>query len=106
VNAGESFLLDLFTEPRQNSIRRGFFFDAKGKIAMSIATKRRFEFVSGRSNKFWEVTVSGNEVLVHFGRNGTNGQSSRKSFADKTAAEKYADKLIQAKVAKGYVEVK
>lgn len=68
-------------------------------------TKRRFEFVAGSSDKFWEVTVSGNEVLVRFGRNGTNGQSSAKTFADDAAAKKHADKLIIEKTGKGYVEV-
>ena len=49
--------------------------------------------------------VKGKEVLVHFGRNGTNGQSSTKSFADAAAAQKHADKLIVEKTGKGYVAV-
>jgi predicted DNA-binding WGR domain protein len=68
-------------------------------------TKRRFEFVAGTSDKFWEIDVKGNEVLVRFGRNGTNGQSSTKSFGDDAAAKKHADKLIAEKIAKGYVEL-
>ena len=66
----------------------------------------RFEFSGGGSDKFWEVSVNGNEVLVRFGRNGTNGQSSTKTCADTAAAEKHKDKLILEKVGKGYVEVK
>jgi predicted DNA-binding WGR domain protein len=72
----------------------------------TTGSKRRFEFVAGGSDKFWEVSVSGCDVVVCFGRNGTNGQSSTKTFADNAAAEKHAEKLIRAKVGKGYVEVK
>ena len=34
------------------------------------------------SHKFWEISVSGQEVTVRFGRNGTNEQSNVKNFAD------------------------
>ena len=30
--------------------------------------KRRFEFVGGSSDKFWEIGVNGSEVEVRFGR--------------------------------------
>ena len=68
-------------------------------------TKRRFEFVGGASDKFWELSIDGNEVLVRFGRNGTNGQTSTKTFADADAARKHAEKLVREKLAKGYSEV-
>ena len=58
-------------------------------------TPRRFTFVGGGSDKFWEIDVSGREVSVRYGRNGTAGQSITKSFADAAAAQKHADKLIQ-----------
>ena len=35
--------------------------------------KRRFEFVSGSSAKFYEVYVSGNRVEIRFGRIGAAG---------------------------------
>jgi predicted DNA-binding WGR domain protein len=76
-----------------------------GEVTMPTTnTKHRFEFVAGSSDKFGEIEVKGKEVLVRFGRNGTNGQSSTKSFADEVAAKKHADKLIAEKIAKGYVE--
>ena len=79
----------------------------QGEINMpSISTKRRFEFVSGSSDKFWELSVGGKEVVVRFGRNGTDGQSSTKTFADNASAEKHAQKVIRDKIAKGYKEVK
>jgi DNA ligase-1 len=78
----------------------------KGKSTMpSTSSKLRFEYVAGRSDKFWEIQVTGKETLVRFGRNGTNGQSSAKSFADEAAAQNHADKLIAEKTGKGYVEV-
>jgi predicted DNA-binding WGR domain protein len=66
--------------------------------------KRRFEFVIGSSAKFWEVTVVGVGVTVCFGRLGTAGQTQSKSFDDSAAAQKHADKLIEQKLGKGYVE--
>jgi DNA ligase 1 len=80
----------------------------QGENIMATTTStntRRFEFVGGGSDKFWEVTVNGSEVLVRFGRNGTNGQSTTKNFADQAAAEKHAAKQIREKLGKGYVEV-
>lgn len=66
--------------------------------------KRRFEFVSGSSAKFWEVTVSGVGVTVCFGRLGTDGQTQSKSFDDSAAAQNHADKQIEQKLGTGYVE--
>jgi predicted DNA-binding WGR domain protein len=66
--------------------------------------KRRFEFTGGSSAKFWEVTVAGVSVTVCFGRLGTGGQTQSKSFDDAAAAQKYADKLVEQKLGKGYVE--
>ena len=64
--------------------------------------KRYFEFVDGRSAKFWEVGSRGNDVMVRFGRIGTNGQTQVKSFPDNTTAERRVEKLVTQKMAKGY----
>jgi predicted DNA-binding WGR domain protein len=66
--------------------------------------KRYFEFVGGNSSKFWEVSTSGNEVTVRFGRIGTEGQTQVKTLTDADAATKQAEKLIASKTAKGYRE--
>ena len=68
--------------------------------------KRRFEFVSGGSDKFWKVDVTGNEVIVRFGRNGTDGQAETKTFPDAITAEKHVEKKVQEKIKKGYIEIK
>jgi cell wall assembly regulator SMI1/predicted DNA-binding WGR domain protein len=66
---------------------------------------RRFECKEGSSNKFWEVTVSGNTLTVRFGRIGTAGQEKSKTFANLALAQKEQDKLIAEKQGKGYKEV-
>ena len=65
---------------------------------------RRFEYVGGSSAKFWEVSVTDNQVTVYYGRLGTNGQTQSKSFPDATKAQQYADKVVAQKLGKGYVE--
>jgi DNA ligase-1 len=91
---------------------------AKGGTAKPQATKgaasaegskenvgrRYFEFVEGKSSKFWEITLDGTSVTVRFGRIGTNGQTQTKTFGDEDAAIKHTDKLIAEKTGKGYVE--
>jgi predicted DNA-binding WGR domain protein len=66
---------------------------------------RRFECVEDASSKFWEVSVTGSEMTVRFGRIGTSGQSKTKSFASELLAQKEADKLVGEKTRKGYAEV-
>jgi DNA ligase-1 len=77
------------------------------KLPVSIAgggASRRFEFSEGTSNKFWEVSVNGREVTTRWGRIGTEGQSKTKTFSDAAKAQAEADKLIEEKTEKGYVE--
>lgn len=68
-------------------------------------SKRRFEFVGGNSNKFWEVEIAGSDVTVFYGRIGTDGQRQTKSLGDAASAARHADKLIASKLKKGYREV-
>ena len=82
----------------------------KGRTVVSASPspaskgKRYFEFVEGKSSKFWEVSVSGNDVTTRWGRIGSDGQSKTKTFADAAKAQAEADKLIEEKTEKGYVE--
>ncbi len=73
--------------------------------------KKYFEYVgasteneSGTSSKFWEVTVDGKTVKVRYGRIGTNGQVSTKSFDSREESSKYAEKKIAEKTKEGYQE--
>jgi DNA ligase-1 len=69
------------------------------------ASARRFELVDGTSSKFWEVVVAGQDVTVRYGRIGSQGQTNTKAFADASAADQHAAKLIAEKTGKGYHEV-
>jgi len=71
----------------------------------NVSSKRRFEFVGGGSDKFWELEIHGTQVTVRFGRNGTHGQSTVKRFADEARARRHAEQLIRQKLGKGYVEI-
>jgi DNA ligase-1 len=89
------------------AVAANFTLFQQGEImATATSTRRRFVFIGGGSDKFWEVAVHGSEVVVRFGRNGTNGQSETKTFGDVDAAAKHAAKKVAEKVRKGYVEVK
>ena len=65
---------------------------------------RTFSYSDAKSHKFWTIDVQGTGFTVTYGKIGTAGQSTAKSFAtaEKCAAE--ADKLVREKTGKGYVE--
>lgn len=67
---------------------------------------RRFEFSEGTSDKFWQIDLSGNSFTVTWGKIGTNGQTQTKSFNTPQKALAEHDKLVKAKVNKGYTEVR
>lgn len=73
--------------------------------ALPAGGTRCFEFVDGGSRKYWHVTVTGTELVVSFGRIGTQGQVKRKGFATTEGAHREAERLIREKLAKGYREV-
>jgi predicted DNA-binding WGR domain protein len=65
---------------------------------------RRFEYIGGGSEKFWEIDRVGASVTVRFGRIGTAGQTQVKDLGSDPAAGAHVAKLIAEKVKKGYVE--
>jgi predicted DNA-binding WGR domain protein len=71
---------------------------------MKSSCPRHFEFVEGKSSKFWEVDVRGAETTTRWGRIGTTGQSKTKTFANEAAANAAAEKLIAEKTGEGYKE--
>jgi predicted DNA-binding WGR domain protein len=85
----------------------------RSQLALPVATlaavaepppKRYFEFSAGSSHKFWEISVDGQQHTVRFGRISSAGQSRTKTFADAVAAHRDAVRLVNEKLAKGYVE--
>jgi DNA ligase-1 len=77
-------------------------------IASSSAeTKPRyFEYSEGTSNKFWEVSRSGNTMTTRWGRIGAAGQSKTKIYADEQATANAIADIIEEKIDEGYVERK
>ncbi|QEG20675.1 DUF5724 domain-containing protein [Mariniblastus fucicola] len=73
----------------------------KGKVAKS---KRHFEFAEGKSNKFWEIELTGESVVTTWGRIGSKGQTKTKSFASEDKAKEAFEKMIKDKTGKGYTE--
>lgn len=63
-----------------------------------------FRFVEGSSSKFWRVGVQGSDLIVEYGRIGTNGQRVIKTFDSEERAKREAVKLTLEKTRKGYQE--
>jgi predicted DNA-binding WGR domain protein len=66
---------------------------------------RRFEFVEGKSSKFWQIALEGTSFTVQYGRLGTDGQTQVKDWPTVDKARAEHDKLVKEKTGKGYVEV-
>src|SRR6185436_1666595 len=58
----------------------------------------------GGSHKFYEVTVTGSNVKVRYGRIGDQGQEKSTKFNNPAAADAAAAKQIAEKRRKGYTE--
>lgn len=56
----------------------------------------------GTSHKFYEVTVKDTEVTIRYGRIGTDGQSSTKTYPTEEKAQAEAQKKIKQKLKGGY----
>jgi predicted DNA-binding WGR domain protein len=66
--------------------------------------KRTFTYKDEKSDKFWTIETTGTGFTVVYGKTGTGGQTSEKSFATEDECKKAADKLVAEKTKKGYVE--
>jgi len=65
---------------------------------------RTFQYSDAKSHKFWNIEVSGGSFTVTYGKVGAAGQTQTKKFASADKAQAEAEKLIQEKLKKGYVE--
>ncbi len=74
------------------------------KKARAKSGARRFELVEGSSSKFWEIELGARKVLTRYGRIGSAGQTTEKSFATAEEAQREHDRLIAEKTKKGYRE--
>lgn len=66
---------------------------------------QRLEFSEGNSNKFWEITTSGTQLKVRYGRIGNKAQESIKTFDTEEKARLEMEKMLLKKLAKGYQRV-
>ena len=71
--------------------------------------KRYFEYKDAVSNKFWEISLKGSQVNLRYGRIGIKSPATiEKKFIGKSAnkdAIKFAEKKINEKLRKGYLEI-
>lgn len=65
---------------------------------------REFTFGEGRSNKFWRIAATQADVVVNFGRVGSQGQTLIKTLDSPERALREVEKLIAEKLRKGYQE--
>lgn len=56
-----------------------------------------------KSNKFWNLETDGKSFTTSWGRIGTAGQSTTKSYWSESQCEREAKKIIASKIKKGYV---
>ena len=67
--------------------------------------KKYFEFKDNISNKFWEINLKKNQMIITFGRIGIkNPVSQLRKFDSNEEAKKYAERKIREKTNKGYIE--
>ncbi len=63
----------------------------------------RLTCTEGGSSKFWEGAVEGKNLVVRWGKIGTEGQTKTKALASAEKAEAELAKLVKEKLGKGYV---
>jgi predicted DNA-binding WGR domain protein len=69
-----------------------------------LKNRRYFTFADEKSSKFWSIEKEGASYLVNFGKIGSEGQKTEKTFGSEADCQKEIDKLIAEKTKKGYVE--
>ncbi len=67
--------------------------------------KAILQLIDDKSNKFWRIETLECDMWTNWGKIGTNGRSEMKSFTTKEGCEIYAEKLVDLKLKKGYLEV-
>lgn len=88
-------------------VAKNFFKEVNVGIQKGIIPMGRyFEFKDKDSSKFWEITINGKKVSIHYGKIGTAGQNIIKELATPVEANAHAEKVIGEKTKKGYKEKK
>ncbi|AXR68486.1 WGR domain-containing protein [Leptospira mayottensis] len=66
--------------------------------------KHHLTYKDDKSDKFWNIEVSGTSFTVTYGKTGTAGQTQTKTFGSEEECQKEAEKLLNEKLKKGYAE--
>ncbi|EMO65006.1 WGR domain protein [Leptospira borgpetersenii serovar Pomona str. 200901868] len=66
--------------------------------------KHHLTYKDDKSDKFWNIEVSGTSFTVTYGKTGTAGQTSVKDFDTEEKCLKEVQKLLSEKLKKGYME--
>ena len=91
---------------QERGMARSAFSPAAKVSGTESSARRYFEFTEGTSKKFWEVFHEGSEMTTRYGKIGTDGRSTTKSYSTREKAAAETAKLIAKKVGEGYVEKK
>ncbi|MCL8268055.1 WGR domain-containing protein [Leptospira weilii] len=67
--------------------------------------KHNLTYQDDKSDKFWNIEVSGTSFTITYGKTGTSGQTQTKGFDSEEKCLKEAQKLLSEKLKKGYVEI-
>ena len=65
--------------------------------------KHHLTFKDDKSDKFWQIEISGSSFTVTYGKTGTAGTSQVKNFSSEEECQQEAEKLLNEKLKKGYV---
>ena len=69
-------------------------------------TQLQYRNASKNSYKFYTLSLTrDNQVLVRYGRIGSNGKSLVHEFSCQTSADEKYSKLLREKIGKGYIEI-
>lgn len=66
--------------------------------------KRTLQFIKGKSQKFWEIRLSGKSHSVTYGKLGAAGRTVTKSFETAKDAKESYNNLVSEKLKKGYAD--
>ncbi len=66
--------------------------------------KKQLAYKDDKSDKFWNIEVSGESFTVTYGKTGTAGQTQTKTFDSDAKCLREAEKLVNEKLKKGYME--
>jgi len=83
-----------------------YFKDRSESDMTTKKNKRYFENRDSTHNKFWQIEWGDTWFTTSWGKIGTLGQSTTKTFFNSDVCFREREKIINSKLNKGYAEVK